>query len=73
MRGYFERNSIALLSNFRQEKPLDPASPDWRGRTCVHGEARVRDSGLWNQRHVDEVYDPAFLDALEHMVERTAP
>ena len=73
MRGYVERNSIALLSNFMQEKPLDPASPIWRGRTCIHGEARLRDSGLWNQNHVNEAYDPAFLDALEEMVDRTAP
>ena len=72
MRGYVERNSIALLSNFIQEKPLDPASSGWRGRTCIHGEARVRDSGLWNQKHVDEGYNTAFLDALERLVDRTA-
>jgi hypothetical protein len=59
------------LSNFRSEKPLDLASLGWRGSTCIHGEARVRDSGLWNQRHVDEPSDPAFLDALERMVDRT--
>jgi hypothetical protein len=71
IRGYVERNSIALLSNFRQENPLDPASPGWRGHTCIHGDARVRNSGLWNQRHVDEAYDSAFLDVLERIVDRT--
>jgi hypothetical protein len=30
-----------------------------------------RDSGLWNQRHVDEANDFAFLDVLERIVNRT--
>jgi len=68
-RGVIERNSIALLSNLGKP-PLDPPSPDWRGRACDRGRARVRDSGLWNQNHVDEDYDPVFLDALEDLVER---
>jgi hypothetical protein len=29
---------------------------------------RVRASGLWNSNHVDEGYDPAFLDKLEQLV-----
>lgn len=70
-RGYVERNSIALLSNF-EKPPLDPASKRWRGRTCVRGKAKVRDSGLWNQKHVDEAYDPAFLDELDRLVRRAA-
>ncbi len=70
LRGEVERNSIALLSNL-EKPPLDPPSAGWRGRACDRGSARVRDSGLWNQRHVDEQYDPAFLDALEDLVERT--
>jgi hypothetical protein len=68
-RGVIERNSIALLSNLGK-LPLDPPSPGWRGRSCDRGRARVRDSGLWNQNHVDEEYEPVFLDALEHLVER---
>jgi len=67
IRGYVERNSIALLSNLGKP-PLDPPSENWRGLTCDRGKARVRDSGLWNQNHVDEAYDPAFLDALEALV-----
>lgn len=70
LRGEVERNSIALLSNLGKP-PLDAPSPAWRGRACDRGRARVRDSGLWNQYHVDEQYDPAFLDALEDLVERT--
>jgi hypothetical protein len=33
LRGYVERNSIALLSNY-QKPPLDPASPVWLGQRC---------------------------------------
>ena len=64
-RGYVERNSIALLSNY--DKPaLDPPSPGWLGH---HSDReRVRKSGLWNQNHVDETYDPAFLDTLDRLV-----
>jgi hypothetical protein len=64
MRGRIERNAIALLSNLNKSA-LDPASTHWRGRACVRGGALVRDSGLWNQRHVNEVYDPSFLDVME--------
>jgi hypothetical protein len=69
-RGYIERNSIALLSNLGKP-PLDPASPAWRGRLCDRGKARVRDSGLWNQNHVDEPYDPGFIEVLKELVDRT--
>ena len=64
-RGYVERNSIALLSNFN--KPgLDPPSQGWLGH---HSDReRVRKSGLWNQNHVEEAYDPAFLDTLGRLV-----
>ena len=69
LRGYVERHSIALLSNFGKSS-LDPASRRWRGRTCDRGKARVRDSGLWNQNHVDEKYDPGFLDVLDRLVRK---
>ena len=36
------------------------ASPAWRGRSCVPCKACVRHSGLWNQNHVDEAYEPGF-------------
>ena len=67
MRAVIERNSIALLSNLAKP-PLDPPSAGWRGRACHRGRGRVRDSGLWNQNHVDEEYDPGFLDTLEDVV-----
>lgn len=66
-RGYIERNAIALLSNFDKE-PLDPPSAAWLGRSC--NRERVRQSGLWNSNHVTEVYDPAFLDTLEVLIEQ---
>ena len=67
-RGYIERNSIALLSNYN--KPLlDPPSHDWLGR---HSDReRVRNSGVWNSNHVDESHDPAFLDELDRLVSAT--
>ena len=60
-----ERNTIALLSNF-QRMPLDPATPSWLGH---HSDRKlVRGSGLWNQRHVEENHNPAFLDVLETLI-----
>lgn len=64
-RGYMERNAIALLSNFCKP-PLDPPSESWLGHKC--DRERVRRSGLWNSNHVNEAYDPAFLDRLERLV-----
>ena len=69
VRVVIERNSIALLSNLGKS-PLDPPSAAWRGNACDRGKARVTDSGLWNQNHVDETYDPTFLDKMEALVER---
>ncbi len=66
-RKLIERNSIALLSNFGKE-PLDEASPTWLGRQCERGEGRVKQSGMWNQNHVGENYDPTFLDTFESHV-----
>lgn len=65
LRGVIERNAIALLSN-SGKTPLDAASKDWLGYRCPR--ERVRASHLWNQNHVDETYDPAFLDTLETLV-----
>jgi hypothetical protein len=65
LRGYIERNSIALLSNFGKE-PLDAPSSTWLGHHC--DRSRVRGSGLWNSDHVDGVYDRNFLDILEQLV-----
>lgn len=65
LRGKIERNAIALLSN--QNKPaLDAPSLNWLGH---HSDReRVRLSGLWNNNHVDEDYDPLFLRDLEALV-----
>lgn len=67
LRGYIERNSIALLSNFSKE-PLDPPSRTWLGYLC--NRDRVRASGLWNSNHVDEAYEPAFLDTLARLIDQ---
>lgn len=65
MRGYVERNSIALLSNSGKDA-LDSPSEHWLGRFC--DRERVRKSGLWNSNHVDESYDPAFLDKFAELI-----
>lgn len=69
LRGVIERNAIALLSNY-DRPPLDPPSPHWLGH---HSDrVRVRRSGLWNQNHVDERHDPAFLRTLDGLVSAMA-
>lgn len=67
LRGVMERNAIALLSSFDRPS-LDSPSNKWLGH--LSGREKVRRSGLWNQRHVDEDYDPAFLDVLETLISR---
>lgn len=67
-RGYIERNSIAMLSNL-QGVPIDVASPGWLGK--YSDRERVRRSGLWNSNHVEETYEPKFLDVLRRLVEKT--
>lgn len=66
-RGVIERGAIALLSEFGKPA-LDPPSPDWLGRYC--DRPKVQASGLWNNNHVDEDYDPAFLDVMAYWVEK---
>lgn len=70
LRGYIERNAIALLSNY-EKPPLDPPSPGWLGHHC--DRERVRQSGLWNSNHVEEACDPAFLNCLEQLANQTEP
>lgn len=65
LRGYLERNTIALLSNYSCT-PIDQATGSWLGH--YSDRERVRRSGLWNNNHVDEEYDPRFLDVLEEMI-----
>ena len=62
-----ERNAIALLGNYSATEPLDRASAAWLG---LHSDRqKVVGSGLWNDRHVDDPYDPAFLGDVERLVE----
>lgn len=68
-RGTIERNSIALLSNFVGDT-LDAPSKKWLGHSSK--SESVRRSGLWNQQHVDEAYDPAFLVLLARYIEQTS-
>ena len=63
-RAFIERNAIALLSN--QLAPIDKASENWLGRFSPRDE--IRASGLWNLKHVSEIYDASFLDMLESYV-----
>ena len=65
LRGYIEKNAIALLSNYGK-RPIDPPSRSWLGCHC--NREKVRDSGLWNSNHVDEPYDPGFLDTLADLI-----
>jgi hypothetical protein len=68
IRGTIERGAIGLLSN-SSGPPMDPASSDWLGKSCDH--ERVARSDLWNNNHVDETYDPAFLDDMARAAEGT--
>lgn len=64
-RGRIELGAIALLSN-TDSAVADRPSKHWLG---AHSDRQpVRTSGLWNNNHVDEDYDPAFLDEMETLV-----
>ncbi len=65
LRGYIERNAIALLSGYSVE-PVDPPSRKWLGLSS--SRERVRQSGLWNNRHVHENHYPRFLDVLAKLI-----
>ena len=64
-RGLIERGSVALLTNLGRP-PIDPSSPGWLGHSS--DRTAVRHSGLWNVNHVEEDYDPKFLDVLERRI-----
>ena len=67
LRGYIERNSIALLSNYhRESNPIDPPSQSWLGRWSKSD--KVRSSGLWNSNHVEESVDIEFLVTLKSLI-----
>ena len=70
LRGLIEKNAIALLSGYGLESPIDPPSAAWLGRDS--DRELVRSSGLWNNRHVNEPYEPSepsWLDALARQIE----
>jgi hypothetical protein len=67
-RAFIERNMIGLLSNYQRD-PVDPRGDRWLGK--YSRSAKIRGSGLWNVDHVDEGYDPTFLNTLEEAVEKT--
>jgi len=69
-RAIIERNSIALLSGLVEPNP-DVPSARWLGR--FSGRDRVRRSGLWNNNHVDEDYNPGFLVLFEELVRLAQP
>jgi hypothetical protein len=63
-RAVIEAGAIALLSNRRG--PIDDPSPSWLGRTAQR--ATIRESGLWNVRHVDDPPSADFLDVFSARV-----
>lgn len=64
-RGRIERNAIALLSHARSAA-ADAPSARWLGGQS--DRPLVRAAALWNNRHVKEDYDDAFLDTLAALV-----
>ena len=69
LRGYIERNAIALLSNYGKT-PIDSQSLGWLGQ--YSDRERIRLSGLWNSNHVEDDYTPEFLHTMERMIEQMA-
>lgn len=65
LRGYIERNSIALLSNYRKDK-IDQSSPEWLG--LYSKNSAIINSGLWNVNHVNEKYDSNFLEVFKNLI-----
>ena len=59
MRACIERNAIALLSNAQETDVIDEASKSWLGNNSEW--SLVQDSRLWNNKHVNEDYNPQFL------------
>jgi hypothetical protein len=66
-RGYLESNSIALLSCLTGG--LNRPSAGWLGHYA--NNRKIRRSGLWNSNHVEDSYDPGFLEALANLVKHT--
>tara|TARA_R110002110_G_scaffold85816_4_gene223682 strand:- start:7548 stop:8273 length:726 start_codon:yes stop_codon:yes gene_type:complete len=67
-RGVIERNAIGLLSAPGSNN-ADPSSEAWLGRHS--SRERVVRSGMWNNNHVGDGYDPGFLQTLERHIAST--
>ena len=67
--GRFEdlEADLGMLSEEQWNTMVKAAEDAWE-KVRDYPKERVRRSGLWNQRHADEAYDPAFLPALEALV-----
>ena len=48
------------------ECPIDPPSKSWLGHHCT--PKKVRRSGLWSQKDVEDIYDPRFLCTLKKLI-----
>ena len=66
LRGYVERNAIALLANLG--RVVDPPSTGWLGHLAQRSQ--VRESGLWNVNHAGSVVETGFLDRYEAILGR---
>ena len=83
LRDSIERNTTALLSNYCRCPtdcqcstdcqcltncgcPIDPPSNGWLGYHCTR--KKVRRSGLWSQKDVEDIHNPRFLDTLEGLI-----
>ncbi len=67
-RTWLERNSIALLSNWRHNQGDQP-SDRWLGMHS--GKPEIKRSGLWNVQHVKSKYESSFLHRLADYVGQT--
>ena len=72
-RALIEQNAIALLSERARSRPATSAaaSSNWLGRHCPR--AAVRESGLWNSKHVDDQHDSGSLEKLADYAKGTNP
>ena len=66
-RGLIESGAIALLSRISNPGGADPPSSGWLGFRA--DRAAVRDSGLWNVRHVTDEPRVEFLEVLARRVD----
>ncbi len=64
LRGYVERSAIGLLSTIGRE--VDPPSEAWLGRHAAR--TPIRESGLWNVRHIGDRVDGDFVARFADLV-----